>query len=321
MGFEMHPGQTMARLPSLGCSLFTGLFGLLLVPLGFFLVYYGETRLVNHGKVVERVPMMTVEQAQAVGTGTVKFRGKPEGEFLKVPRYDRPVVYFRETLEQYEQERNAEGEVEYDWNTRESKSQFVPFRIGGLRVSPERAKVVGAQKVFEGLRPADSPRRDFAPMQKSSRSPRVGDERLTLWVIPAHKELLVFGDLVEGTVAGGSTFVVSALDEAGTIRALKTEYSVFYWLIKGGAVLAIGLGLWMMFGPLLTVLGHLPFVGSQISCLFAAAAFLFAILVVALVTLLIKFAWVIGVVSLVVLGVGIVLAVRVARRRTAKVAG
>jgi len=91
MGFEMHPGQTMARLPSLGCSLFTGLFGLLLVPLGFFLVYYGETRLVNHGKVVERVPMMTVEQAQAVGTGTVKFRGKPEGEFLKVPRYDRPV--------------------------------------------------------------------------------------------------------------------------------------------------------------------------------------------------------------------------------------
>ncbi len=319
MGFEMATGQTIGRLPSLGCSLFTGLFGLLLVPLGFFLVYYGETRLINHGKVVERLPMMTVEQVRAVGIGTVKFRGQPEGEFLRVARYDKPVVYFRETMEEYEQERDAEGEVDYDWNTKQSKSQFAPFSIGGLRVSPEWAKAVGAEKVFEGLRLADSPRRDFAPAP--SHSPQVGDQRLTLWVIPADRELLVCGDLAGGTVAGGRTFVVSALDEAGTVQALKTEHAIFYWLIKGGAVLAIGIGIWMMFGPLATLLGHLPFVGSQISCLFGVAAFLFATVVVALITLLIKFAWVIGLLSLVVLVVGIVLAVRLARRRPAKAAG
>ena len=47
-----------------------------------------------NGKVFERVQMMTADQAKAADQAQVKFRGTPEGAWLKVDYYDKPVVYF-----------------------------------------------------------------------------------------------------------------------------------------------------------------------------------------------------------------------------------
>ncbi len=293
-----------------GCSIFGIFFGILLVPLGFYLVYHGEVKLINHGKVFESVEMMSTEAALGTAEGTVKFKGVPQAELLSVEYYDKGVIYFSRTLEEYEREEDEDGEVDYDWNTKDSASKFADFVIEGIKVGAGKAKPVGAEKVFEGIKPVNAWRDYFDPKLVDSRSPEVGDQRLTVRVIDAGKELIVFGDILDGTVAGGTTFVISALGDQATTDALKTEYKIWYWVIKGGAVFCIGFGILAIFGPLLSLVGYIPFIGNKISGAFGCVAFVFGLISVLLVTLLIKLFWVIVILAVLGIGVGVLIAVK-----------
>ncbi|MCD6362012.1 MAG: hypothetical protein J7M38_14235, partial [Armatimonadetes bacterium] len=133
-----------------GCGAIFGVFiGLILVPLGFYLVYHGEVRLVNHGKVFDKLEMMTPEQAKDA-EGLVKFSGMPEGDFLTVEHYDKPALFYRITVEEYEEEKDDEGEVDYDWNTKDTQSEWADFRVGPIAVRPEGANPVGEETVWTG---------------------------------------------------------------------------------------------------------------------------------------------------------------------------
>ncbi len=301
-----------ARATGGGCSIGGIFFGLLLVPLGFYLIYHGEIKLINHGKVFERVQMMTADQAKAADQAQVKFRGTPEGAWLKVDYYDKPVVYFNRSVEQYEQDEDSDGNVTYDWESvsSESASQWASFSVDDIKVSAANAKAVGAKEVFVGIKPKNSWRDKYDPAIVASHDPQVGDKRLTLSVIEPGKELIVFGDMASGSVSSGTTFVVSALDDGATTQQLKTEYQIFYWLIKAGAVFAIGMGIISIFGPLLTLVGYIPFIGTRMTGAFGVLAFGFAIVSVVVVTLIIKLFWVIVVLAVVGIAVGVWVAVK-----------
>lgn len=307
--------NAMSRLPSVGCGLFGALFGLLLIPAGFYLAYYGEARLVNHGKVFEAVAMMTPEAALAAGTSPVKLRGKPEAEFDTVERYEGRVVHYRLTVEEYERETDSDGEVSYEWNTKETKTRFVPFKLGGIQVQPDRAKILGAERVFQGIKPVDNPRLDYDPQWAASHSDKVGDRRLTVEVIPADRELIVFGDLSGSTISGGNTFVISALDEATTTQRLKTEFTVFYWLIKVGSVLMIAIGFMLLFSPLLNLLGWIPVVGAGLKAAIFGVGLVLGIIGVLMLTALVKYFWVVVILLAVVIVLGAVLGTRAIRAR------
>jgi len=120
-------GGGVGKAAKAGCgSIFGVLFGILLVPLGFYLIYHGEARLVNHGKVFEGVEMASPEAAANV-TGLVKIKGQPVGQFLSHTRWDGLALYFRNTVEEYEREEDADGDVDYEWN------QVSSEQMGGLR--------------------------------------------------------------------------------------------------------------------------------------------------------------------------------------------
>ncbi len=319
MRFNFGSGSGITAGPkSSGCSVFGILFGLVLVPLGFYLVYHGEIRLINHGEVFEGVTMMTVDAAKAATEGAVKFKGTPKCEPVTVEHYDKPVIHFSTTLEEYEREEDSDGDVDYDWNTKDSKSQFAPFSIGDIQVAPDKAKVVGAVTVFKGIKPVNSYRNFFDPKIVDSRTPQVGDQRLTVNVIDVGKELIVFGDIASGAVGGGSTFVVSALSEQATTDALKTEYKIWYWVTKVGAVFCIGFGILAIFGPLLSLVGWIPFIGNRISGAFGCVAFLFALVSVVLITVLIKLFWVMLILAAVGITVGMIIAVKSPRTAPVK---
>jgi len=139
------------------------------------------------------------------------------------------------------------------------------------------------------------------------RSPEVGDQRLEVEVLDAAKEIIVLGEMLSGTISGGSTFVVSTLGDTATAEALKTEYKITYWLMKGGAVLAIWFGILAIFGPLTTIVGHIPLIGERISGGLVMAALVFAIAAVGIVTVFLKLFWIL------VAGVVIVLAILIWR--------
>lgn len=300
-----------ARATGGGCSIGGIFFGLLLVPLGFYLVYHGEVKLINHGKVFERVQMMTTADARAADQAQVKFRGTPKGTWLKVDYYDKPVVYFDRRVEQYEQDEDSDGNVTYDWeSTSESTSKWADFSIDDIKVSPANAKAVGSKEVFVGIKPKNSWRDKYDASIVAGHQPQVGDMRLTVSVIEPGQDLIVFGDMKSGSVSSGTTFVVSALDDGATTQQLKTEYKIFYWLIKLGAVFAIGMGILSIFGPLLTLVGYIPFIGTRMTGAFGVLAFGFAIAAVIVVTLLIKLFWVIVVLAVVGIAVGVLVAIK-----------
>jgi len=291
-----------------GCgSIFGVFFGLLLVPLGFYLVYYGEVRLVNHGKVFDSVQMMSTDQA-AQTQELVKITGTPDGQFLSVEHYNSPALYYRITVEEYQEEKDSDDKVSYDWNTVGGGDQaWANFKIGSIQVRPKGANPVGEETVWTGYKPRGMS--SFEEGGGSGRSAQVGDQKKTIEVLDARKPVIVLGDMASDGISGGRSFVVSTLAETATSQALHTEYKVAYWLMKGGAVLAIGIGILMIFGPLTTLVGYVPLVGNQLTGLFGVFAFFFAIVAVGLVTLFIKAFWIlvvlaaIGIVVLVIAGV------------------
>ena len=135
-----------------GCGSIIGVvIGLRLVPLGFYLVYHGEVKLVNHGKVFDKLEMVSTDQAKSL-TELVKTSGTPEGSFLAVDHYDGPALYHRVFIEEYEEEKDSDGNIEYDWNSKSTESEWANFEIGGIAVRPNGANAVGEETVWSGYK-------------------------------------------------------------------------------------------------------------------------------------------------------------------------
>lgn len=277
-----------------GCGAVVGvLLGILLVPLGLYLTYHGELRLVDHGRVFDGIEMMQPEAAANLDGEMVKISGQPEGEFLEVRQWDGPALYVHTSIEEYQSERDSEGEVTYEWNSVGSDTQWASFSVGPVEVEPgPRTNAVGEEEVYSAYKKKFET--DFHEGTDRS-NPQVGDQRMTIDVLDARKPVIVVGEISGGSIQSGGptgTFVVSTLNEAATSQALHTEYKVMYWVMKGGAVLAIFVGILLIFGPLTWIVGHVPMVGESLSCGFAAIAFVLAVLSVGVITVFIKAFWV-----------------------------
>lgn len=279
-----------------GCGAIVGIvLGLVMVPAGFYLTYYSEAKLVDHGRAFEAVPMIEPSEAADRDGQLVKISGQPEGEFLTIPEWDGEALFWRRTIEEYEREEDTDGEVSYDWNTESSDEDWAEFSIGEVRVIPDGANPVGEKEVYSAYKKQFET--DFH-VGTSRDDPEVGDRRKTVEVLNAADRVIVLGEMSGGTIRGGSSFVVSTLSETETASTLKSQYRVTYWLMKAGSVLLIFLGLTSIFIPLTTLFGYVPLIGEQLSCGFALLALVFALVSVAAVTFFVKAFWflVIGVV-------------------------
>lgn len=296
-----------------GCGSIVGVvIGLILIPLGFYLSYHAERVLVNHGKIFESVEMMSPDVARGAEGELVKISGQPTGQFLSLPEWDGRALYYRTEIEEYQKETDSEGDVSYDWNTTDTTSAWADFSIDGIQIRPEGANPVGEQEVYSAYKK----RYETAfHVGTSQDNPDVGDQRKTIEVLDASRPVIVLGEMSNGTIQGGRSFVISTLNETETVRALKTEYAIAKWALRGAAVFAIGIGILMVFGPLTWLVGHVPFVGEQISCAFVIFAFMFALVSVGVITLFIKAFWVILVVTVLLLAFAIYRGVTTPRKK------
>lgn len=283
-----------------GCgAIFGVIFGLILIPVGFYLAYYGEARLVDHGRVFERIEMSQPDAAAALTGELVKIQGQPKGSFLSIEEWDGQVLYWRESVEEYEREEDSEGDVSYDWNSVSSDNKWVDgFTVGPIQVRPSGANPVGEVTVYSAYK------RGYETsyhVNNQPNDPEVGDRRREIEVLDATKPVIILGEMGSGAIQGGSSFVVSTLNEDETLATLKTEYKMAYWGMKAGAVFLIFFGIMAVFGPLTTLVGYVPLVGDHLSCAFAAIAFVFAAVSVGIITIFIKAFWFLIVIA--VLGV------------------
>jgi hypothetical protein len=304
MSFNMNLGNVGAAnaiggLPAVGCrSIFGLLFGLILIPLGFGLLYWGEARLVNHGKVFEGVVLTTPDAAAAQTGALVKIKGRPAGEFLKAPRTGDSVVYWHKDLEEYQEDHDSHNNTTHKWHSLSTETKWANFKLGPVSITPEGANPVGEKTVYKALKSPED--KDF-DAKKADSSPQVHDQRLTIEVIPSAQDLIVMGQMGSRSISGGATFVVSALDDAATAEALKWEYRLAYLGFKFGAGFALWLGILCFMGPLMSIVGWIPVIGDRITGAFAFAALFISAAIVWIVTLVIKLFWVVVVIALLVL--------------------
>lgn len=265
------------------------LIGIIMIPVGFYLAYYGEAKLVDHSRVFDGVEMVQPDAAMAMGGELVKFSGQPEGEFLDIPEWQGDALYWVSRVEEYVREEDSEGDVSYRWNSVSNSPNWVnSFEVPPVTVRPGGAHPVGRQEVYSAYK------RSFETgfhTHTEPGSPEVGDQRKTIEVLDARNQVIVLGQMSNGTVESGRSFIVSTLNEQQTYDTLRSEYVAAYWGIKAGAVFLIFFGIMSVFGPLTRLVGYIPMVGEGISCAFAAVAFVFAVVSVTVITVFMKAFW------------------------------
>ncbi len=283
-----------------GCgAIFGVILGLVLIPVGFYLAYHAEAKLVDHGKIFAGITMSEPDAAKSSEGELVKIQGQPQGTFLALDEWDGQALYFSERIEEYEKETDSDGNVDYEWNTETSDSDWVEtFSLGPVEIRPKGANPVGEEEVYSAYKKKFET--DFHVGTEAG-SPEVGDQRKSIEVLDASKATIVVGKMTSGTIQGGESFVVSTQNESQTLETLKTEYKFAKWGMRAGAVFCIFFGIMAIFGPLTTLVGYIPLIGDQISCAFAGIAFVFALVSVTIVTLFIKAFWFL--VAIVALGI------------------
>ena len=300
--FNISTGSGTGSSKKGGCGgAVMGVFiGLIMIPVGFYLAYYGEAKLVDHSRIFDGIEMVQPDAAMAMDGELVKFSGQPEAEFLTIEEWQGQALYWESNIEEYVREEDAEGEVSYRWKSGARSRNWVPsFTVAPVTVRPGGANPVGSQEVYSAYR------RGFETgfhVRSAPASPEVGDQRKTIDVLDGTRQVIVLGQMSNGTVEGGRSFVVSVLNEQETFDALRSQYLAAYWGIKAGAVFLIFFGIMAVFGPLTSLVGYIPMVGDGLSCAFSAFAFAFAVVSVTVITVFMKAFWFLVVIAL--LGVG-----------------
>lgn len=305
-GFNIGSGGGAAGAASKGCgggcgAVFGVILGIILVPVGFYLAYHAEAKLIDHGTIFDGITMSQPDAAKAMEGEMVKIQGQPKGDFLTIEEWDGRALYYYKLIEEYEQETDSDGNVEYEWNTENTDKKWVDsFTLDGIEIRPEGANPVGEEEVYSAYRK----KYETAFHEGTDQSnPEVGDQRKTVDVLDASKPVIVVGQMSNGTIQGGESFVVSTQNEQQTLQTLKTEYKMAKWGMRAGAVFCIFMGIMLIFGPLTTLVGYIPLVGDSIGCAFAGIAFAIALVSVTVVTLFIKAFWFL--VAIVVIGVAV----------------
>lgn len=229
------------------------------------------------------------------------------------------VLYFNSKVEMYEQvketkretvttvengvevEEVIEREVLVDkWVERSSRELWADFKLGKYTVKAASAK----DKL--NLEKGEYYQDFFGDYEKvaagSTRSPELGDVRLTVNYLPLDDELIVIGDISGETISTGEVFIVSNMTDAELLTNLESAEKTQFFVLKAVAWFLLTLGFGAIFGPVLALLDFIPIAGKVAN---GAAGFIGAILaliLVVVVSLLVKFWWLV----LILCGVGFV---------------
>lgn len=284
-------------------------FGLILIAIGFGLVWFGE-RQKEYSKDVAAIPMVTT--VASVQTGMVKVQAVPVASpALVAPLTSESVVYYTYKKEEYRKVKETRNEtrtvqqngqdvqqtVQRDvyvdkWVDVGSDKKWATFSVGGAAVDGTGASLsyIKLKKLYEKEQPA----------------PVGGEVQKTREVvegIPTSAALLVVGEVANGAIKSGTPFIITDKSNDELLAAMQSSESWKYWGFKIAAWLLMTIGFVMLFGPITTLLNILPGLGSLVSgVLFLVFGILSAIIVL-LGTVVIRYWWaVLGVLILLVIG-------------------
>lgn len=294
---------------SLGSS-FRGIaFGLILIVVGFGLLWYSESKK-DYSKDVLALPLLTATQTAPNFSGNVKVDGPlTVVKAVTAPKTGQAVLYYNYVKEEWKKKKVVSTEtqtiqrdgqdveqqiekVDYvdAWLPVTEKTEWADFKIGNLSVvgagADLRATLLSAynqEKILPSVAAATGVTPDLLPATK---------EREIVTILPTTvPRLLVTGSAVSGMVASGAPFIITDLDNAGLIAQMQSAENKMYWGLKIAAWLCMTIGFVMLLGPLAVFLNIIPGLGGLLNTLLFVVFGVLSAIIVLLGTLAIRYWW------------------------------
>ena len=164
------------------------------------------------------------------------------------------------------------------WATGRGSTSIAAGLAGQAAQTPPEQIVDGA--IYIGANPAD---------------PRIGDLKVSYSLAPNGPVSAIGRQTGAGlapyqTKAGGTLYIIDPgeLDAAQMFKQAESENAVATWIVRGVALLAMGIGFALLFSPLSALAAVIPFLGSLVG---AGAGFMAFVLTLVLGPLTIAIAW------------------------------
>ncbi|MCA9386291.1 hypothetical protein KC717_06625 [Candidatus Dojkabacteria bacterium] len=280
-------------------------FGALII--GFILIVTSVTSVKEYSKIVAGLPLQSPEEAQ---DGIVKIQGQPTinepvsttYQLCKVQdcgapgesRTTTPSLYEVLTWERYEivEETSTETRtviengqevqetvetIEYNerWIEKDRSANWADFQIGTITVLPEGAKTVLETSSTE-VPDVHIPNAGIVENFGQQVSDQVGATRLKIEYIPeSTDQLIVVGELTNGTIADGETLIVSNLSNDELVTKLENQEATARLAMRFFAWLLLTIGFGAILAPILEFVELIPVAGkvAKVAAFFISAVF------------------------------------------------
>lgn len=259
----------------------TLLLGFILFIVGLVLLGYSEG-LDNDLNSIRRSPSIRVDNLFR-NSGFIKLIGEPSvDKALNVSGYDGDLIYYSKTIEE---------KIDEGWVKVEEQKNIASFSLGDIRVDASNA-------ILEF---------DLVEIYTNEN----GNQRESVYGVPAKGEVTVIGDLKDKVMSGGAVFVVTNKSNRDIGEALSHVDRFGWWLFKVGALLLITLGIVSFILPIITFIDIFPQIGLGTIGLIFLFSFVISALLVFISAVVITFWWMIFIVA----GLVVILLVRIKSKK------
>lgn len=313
----------------------------ILVIIAIGLLWYGES-FKKSSAVVESLNLETANEVSSDASGMHKISGVPsEVEDITVPNTDiagdfEGLLYYSFTLQAFEEveetetktetvvEEGKDVEVEKEvvklvqkWVDKETKSDWASFKLGSITVvadsASKKVNTKSAEYSEKLVTEGDQFVYKYVSKDGVTTDPAIDDKRIQVRYLSDDQDMIVIGEISNGEITGGETFIVSNMSDSQLFENLKNTEMTIYWVLKFVVWVLLTIGIMSLLGPVLSLLDFIPIAGKAASCAASVVAGVISFLVVLFATLIIKFWWlflillVLGVVGLIILIVMLVM--------------
>lgn len=314
--------------------------GIVAIIIGFILVYTSVYSVKEHSKVVAALPLEQASEVEANVNETVKIQGQPVLSVPRVLSYQMcdplgcqyaldasesigNALYINGVYERYEVVKVTKTETrivteggqdieetvettsyEEQWVEQGQKELWSEFNLANFQINPENAKLVSEleEEVIENVYIPNATNLNTYDQEVSA---QVGDTRLNVSYLPLPDQVIVVGDVVNGEITGGDTFIVSDLGDSELVERLKSEEQTTRIVMRVVSWLMLTAGFTALLAPLMELIEIVPLFGGMIKAVAGVISAIVAAVIVLGGVLILKYWYLCLLGFVILLGVGI----------------
>jgi len=263
----------------------------------------------RHSKEVNKIEPVAAEQAQGLSglqvvTGSTDLLDK-----IKAPNVDGYVLHYNWEKQEWntwietetytetvikdgkEVEITKERDVEKQgWKTLEEKSKYANFKMGPITVNPEGSRIdLKTESITKntGINAAGNDTQQITNYTK----------------LPSN--LTVLGEISGDVISGGEVFRITTLSPDKLVEQMEKEEKQAYMTYKVIAVVLFTFAFNLMLGPILLLTRLIPILGGLARTVVFIISLIISIVLVALITFVVKFWWLLLLIMFLAAGVAI----------------